>query len=443
VNGDNPGVTYKGQVSDMRALAATFLLMFSMLSPPAHALVLTHGPVVGGVTDVAARVFVRTDSASTVAVRYGTDPALATYSTSAASATMSTGDFTRVIPLSGLAPVTRYYLNVTVNGTPQQTAPYPSFQTFAPADTSADFSFVILTDFMTTKNLTKPVPTFANAAQANPAFAFIGGDFDHRNPGTLTAKRKMFKDLYDVATPFMSAFVNQILYKMPIIHQWDDHDAGKNNIDKTYPDWALSHQAFREYVPSYPLPSVSGIWQEARYGQADLFVLDCRSQRDVETDTDDADKSMVDGNNRGPAGQLQWLEQGLLNSTARWKFVFSSVVANTSTKCPDGWCGYQTEWNAVKDFISQNSITGVILLSGDLHIGGIDDGTHSTYPEMVIPSANGIGSNCSTGPVGSWTEGTYNSCRGYGLVTVLTNPDRVLLQVFNQGGAVVLSHTVN
>ena len=64
----------------------------------------------------------------------------------------------------------------------------------------------------------------------------------------------MFKDLYDPNTPYMGDFVNLILRKMPIMHQWDDHDSGQNNVDKTYPDWNLTQQAFQEYMPSYPLP---------------------------------------------------------------------------------------------------------------------------------------------------------------------------------------------
>ena len=59
--------------------------------------------------------------------------------------------------------------------------------------------------------------TFQHASERNPAFAFIGGDFDHRNPGTLTAKRQMFRELYDPNTLHRSGFVPLILQKMPII----------------------------------------------------------------------------------------------------------------------------------------------------------------------------------------------------------------------------------
>ena len=408
--------------------------------------VLTHGPVVGGVTGSDANVFVRTDQAATVEVRYGTDPNLLTYSTSQAFATDSASDFTKIIPLADLTPETTYYLDVAVNAVPQLAAPYPSFTTFPLSGSARNFSFIVLADFVTIRVLTEPSQTFASAAAENPVFAFIGGDFDHRNPRTLADKRRMFRDLYDPSTPFMSDFVPLILRKMPIIHQWDDHDSGYNNDDKTYPDWNLSQQVFQEYVPSYPLPSVTpGIWQKFSYAQIDCFVLDCRSQRDVATDPDDANKSMLDGNNLGATGELQWLENGLLTSTARWKIIFTSVVTNPSTKPFDAWGAYQTEWNAVRNFINSNNIQGVVFIAGDLHLEAIDNGTQAGFPEMCVAGANSrqTAHQCATGATGTWSEGFYDdTCPGFGLVTVLQDPDRLILQAADENGTIHISYTL-
>jgi alkaline phosphatase D len=407
--------------------------------------VLTHGPVVGGVTASTVNVFVRTNQEASVALRYGTAPNLETYRVSKAFETSSASDFTKIIPLADLRVETTYYLSVVVNGVPQTPPPYPSFRTFPRNRSSRNFTFLVLTDFTTTKSLTGPTQTFSSAAADDPVFAFIGGDFDHRNPQTLAAKRGMFQNLYDPNTPYMGDFVNLILRRTPIIHQWDDHDAGDNNVDKTYPDWNLSQQAFQEYVPTYPLPSVTpGIWQKFRYAQAECFVLDCRSQRDPEDDPDDLQKSMLDGNDLGATGELQWLKDGLLTSSARWKIIFTSVVINPSTKFPDGWAGYQTEWNTLKDFINGNHIRGVVFISGDLHLGAIDNGTQAGFPEMCVSQPNG-NPGCPTGPYGIWSEGYYqdDTCKGYGLVTVSSKPDQLTLQVVDQYGNVRISYTVS
>jgi alkaline phosphatase D len=407
--------------------------------------VLTHGPIVGGVTASNANVFVRTDQPASVVLRYGTDPNLETYLVSGTFQTSSSNDFTKIIPLAGLSAQAIFYMNVVVNGVSQFAArPYPSFMTFPSSGTSRNFNFVVLSDFKNTELLTNSVQTFKSAAAEHPVFAFIGGDFDHRNPLTLSAKRKMFKDLYDANTPYMEDFVNLILRRTPIIHQWDDHDSGVNNIDKTYTDWDLNQQVFEEYVPSYPLSSVKpGIWQKFSYAQAECFVLDCRSQRDPETDPDGPEKSMLDGNNLAAMGQLRWLKRGLVASTARWKIIFTSVITNPTTKFPDGWAGYQTEWNGLKNFINRNHIRGVVFISGDLHLGAIDNGVHAGFPEMCVATPNiETETRCSTDAPGIWSQGYYDdTCTGYGLVTILKNPDRLILQVADQYGNAHISYT--
>jgi alkaline phosphatase D len=186
-----------------------------------------------------------------------------------------------------------------------------------------------------------------------------------------------------------------------------------------------------------------GIWQKFSYVQVECFVLDCRSQRDPETDRDNANKSMLDGRNLGLEGQLHWLKHGLLTSTARWKIIFTSVVTNPTTKFSDGWGGYQTEWNSLKDFINTNNIQGVVFISGYLHLGAIDNGIQAGFPEMCVSQPNGIADNCPTGQFGVWSEGYYQGgCAGYGLVKVLQNPDRLVLRAMDQFGNVQISYTV-
>jgi phosphodiesterase/alkaline phosphatase D-like protein len=191
--------------------------------------------VVGGATDSTASLFVRTDQAANLALWYRADPNLATYLITDTFQTSSENDFTETIPLANLTAETTYYMNVVVNGVPQCASPYPSFATFAPIGSIRTFNFIVLTDFGSVPFLQQSVQTFASTASENPAFAFMGGDFDHRNPQTLDARRQMFKDLYHANTHYMGNFVNLIPRKTPIIHQWHDHDSGRNNIDKTLP----------------------------------------------------------------------------------------------------------------------------------------------------------------------------------------------------------------
>jgi len=440
-----------GYLASRVRISVSFLVLGLTWASVSSAAILTHGPVVGGVTPRAAKVFVRVDQLADVQIRFSRDPTFSTFGTSAVVQTTADADFTAIIPISGLRPRQLYYLDVLVDGTPQFSEPFPSFSTF-PADSMGpqNFRFIILTDFDNDVAYPQPtVPTFANAAAVNPAFAFIGGDFNHKNPLFVGGKRAMFQWLYNPAIEGREDFVEKILRRMPIAHHWDDHDAGANNVDRTFPYWDISYQVYNEYVPSYPFTGEApGIWQRFSYAQVTFFVLDNRSQRDPATDPDDENKSMLDGNAVGSAGQLEWLKEGLKRSTSPWKVVFTSVIANPTTKENDAWAAYQTEWAELRSFIEDNQITGVVFISGDLHSGGIDDGTAIGFPEMLVPSADGVspdGGTCYTAQTpGDWTEGVYASatepCRGYGVVTVQTNPDRMRLEVRDEWGGLQVSY---
>lgn len=101
--------------------------MFQLVTLAAiNAQVLTHGPVGGGVTESTAQVLVRTDQAASVALRWGTDPNLASYQVTISFGTAFASDFTKMIALSGLPAETTIYVNPLVNGVPQVSGPpYP------------------------------------------------------------------------------------------------------------------------------------------------------------------------------------------------------------------------------------------------------------------------------------------------------------------------------
>ena len=52
--------------------------------------------------------------------------------------------------------------------------------------------------------------------------------------------------------------------------------------------------------------------------------------------------------------------------------------------------------------------------------------------------------NCATAGNGSWSEGYYDdTCSGFGLVSIMENPDRLLLQTADEFGTIRLSYTVS
>jgi len=158
---------------------------------------------------------------------------------------------------------------------------------------------------------------------------------------------------------------------------------------------------------------------------------------------------MLDGENI-KNDQKTWLLNGLRRSNAKWKFITSGVNFNPTCKPADSWGGFTTEQQEIVDFVNDNNISGVIIISGDLHSGGaIDDGTNSGIIEFSVPHTNmqmreDHPTGVTTTTPGEWSEfqdsGVGNA--GFGWIQVLTNPDRVVIEVRDEQGALRRSYTV-
>jgi hypothetical protein len=416
---------------------------------------IARGPFVGGVTATAATFMTVLDSGGNFTLKYGTDPGLAGATSVAESANASTG-FAKMTAVTGLTAGTRYYYQAVGDVT---SSAIHTFKTF-PATPNA-LTVVCFSDFhdLNASPSEPPGATFINADLETPDLVWIGGDFDHGNPGagadpiaSRANQRAMWNRLLDGSAyggpPYsMPDFVAHILRKYPSCHTWDDHDYRANNEDKTYP-WkdVVAKAEFKRFYPSYALPAIAGgIWQKFAYGTlAEFFLLDSRSQRDVATDTDDANKSMLDGDAFGATGQKQWLKDGLLASVAAWKLIMTQVPWNpTALKTAptrDNWCGYTTEQQELITFIQANNIRGVVFVSGDAHLGALDDGSSAIFPEVIVPPPNFIGeafNNFDT--LGTWSNGIWEA-NGYAVLQMTAT--RLLISIKGSDGATRRSMTL-
>ncbi len=403
--------------------------------------------LVGAVTDTSAKVVFRTSDVANVYVEYSPDPALADLQRTDTATTTADTDLTTHVKLTGLAPETTHYYRIVVNGVPQQFDPYPSFRTFPPPGAPRDFVFAVIsdTDHIEDDN---GAPVYEEVEAENPAFVIQIGDFDHSIPLTLQDMRSLHRSVRDPSYPAGADFVAHVANRFPFFHVWDDHDYGTNDSDKTFPGRADAIRAFEEY---YTLPDDApnpdaGIWHRFSYAQADFFMLDLRSQRDPNLSPAGSQKSMLDGDEI-PNGQKQWLKDSLLASTARWKFILTSVPFNSTAKRlpKDAWSGFSNERSELINWIHLHEIHGVILVSGDLHSGGgIDDGTNSAFPEINVPHTNMPDGD--TGELGTWSEGIISGKdgrAGYALIHVSMEPvDTALLEAKGREGGARVSYTI-
>ncbi|HEY9387996.1 MAG TPA: alkaline phosphatase D family protein [Nitrososphaeraceae archaeon] len=155
---------------------------------------------------------------------------------------------------------------------------------------------------------------------------------------------------YNRADPYLRDFLqNTSMYS-----QWDDHEV-INNFGALWPYWNSfnkdrggytnivnkGREAFFNYSPIDRNPNDKNrIYRSFNGGPyLDLFILDGRSYRSPNSmaDTPENNKTLL-GNK-----QLQWLEQGLKNSSATWKVISNDIPilvptgANASILGRDGW----------------------------------------------------------------------------------------------------------
>jgi len=218
--------------------------------------------------------------------------------------------------------------------------------------------------------------------------------------GDLHYKNISFNDLAIFRsgyTDVLSQPVQSQMYReIPLVYMWDDHDYGPNDSDSTAPGREASRLTYQEFVPHYPLPSGSGnvpIYHAFSVGRVRFIVSDLRSERDPVPKVDDANKTMMG------AAQKAWFKNELLDAKNVYKapvIFWVSTMPYLSNGGADDWSHYQTERTEIANFIRDNGISGIHILSGDAHmlalqasslnsVGSIKGGPYSQGP---VPFGN-------------------------------------------------------
>jgi alkaline phosphatase D len=333
---------------------------------------LLHGPMLGAVTDRSARFWVRTLTESEIEVRVSVNGHF-NHADAVGSADISaSADFTAVVEVDGLKPNTNYRYQVLIDGRPTPSQPEWHFRTF-PAKESDQVVRI----------------AFGGCAMYYPPYERIWDTIRLRDPHAfLILGDNVYLDLPGPVGPFHDYTYYQrqsrpefrrLVAGTPIYAIWDDHDAGIDDVFLgPYPDkplWKLEHlDLFRRNWnnPSYGAePEYPAVWFKLRIGAVECFMLDGRYYRE---NPFGSNPSML-----GPV-QKAWLLDGLKGSTAVFKLIVSPVGWADDTKVreetgPDGeilyatdtWAGFKEERGEIFDFLAENDISGVLLLSGDRH----------------------------------------------------------------------------
>lgn len=206
---------------------------------------LSHGPLLGGVTDHSVKVWVRTALPAKVDVLCGRSLPLTQQNLSASGHTSSDRDQTAAFTLDGLLPNTRYYYAVRVNGVlpdlrMEIDETWPAFRTLPAKSSFADpdnnpkglfnVTFAVGHCASQDPNLSGGMYTSTPAYDVirkrhlNEAmFGIVNGDviYEELRDGQLGGVRDNYKLYFSRGRSFASLF-----RRMPALFTFDDHDVG-------------------------------------------------------------------------------------------------------------------------------------------------------------------------------------------------------------------------
>ena len=248
----------------------------------------------------------------------------------------------------------------------------------------------------------RPQGFWSQIAQTNPdLFLFIGdnnyGDQGWDGDAALTTLREAYG--VQAKTPELAEFRKQV----PMMITWDDHDYGFNDggASFAYRTWAETiYETF--WGASDEVRSRPGIYESRMFGpegqRTQIIMLDTRFFRsDLETmdytldraplgpykPSDDASKTML-----GDA-QWAWLEQELAKP-ADLRILVSSVQVITDAHDYESWEQLPLERERLYGMLANRAESGLLMLSGDRHAGGIytEQGEGEQLWELTSSSLN-------------------------------------------------------
>ncbi len=398
---------------------------------------ITSGPVVGGVTSESARIYIRTDVPTEFDLELDTLPSFGT-SIFVTDSTRTDQFSMTIVDVAGLEPFKEYYYRFLINGQPQDSV--YRFTSFPAQGETGHYKVVV-----GSCNYFENFELFGHIKDFDPMLFVHLGDWRYP-PSTFGWDYNLFPDRIADAFSFryndpnMSGYV---LGNTAIDYVYDDSYCHNGNQGNTFPqitavelapdsffydiqtiefDSAVIPGAIRAYFDHFPgygsVDTTIGIHHKFTMGNVEFFMLDLRNpaspQNDPfiyhpETNTytfePDSNHSLMS------APQREWLLNGLLNSTADWKVIGSSLMFNKRFvqfreiaeqlqvlgpsiieyvwSLAYFWNAYPADLNGVLDFVEENNIKDVIVISGDSHSSMVDDGTNAGLPEL---SASGLAS---------------------------------------------------
>jgi len=395
-----------------KALISTILLLMSFCLSAQY---VELGPYSGSVSDSSAVIVYKISlSDQRCRVEYGKDSLFNETEFSALYTPSGTQANYIKVALSKLEPDTKYFYRLELNGETIERS-RGEFRTFS--DTAQSFTFAFGNSLKAESRRSG-----LRAAIENDILFFLQtGDLHYDNLDV--ADIGLFRNSYQKA--LLRKDMVRMGKTVPFVFVWDDHDYGPNNSDKTAAGRLESGKAYRECIPHYPLVTSEkngAIYQAFTANNTRFVITDLRSRRDQNDRPDNEHKSMMGKQ------QLAWFLNEIKESASKYPLVIwvSSVPFTAPKKAGgDSWDGFTHERRMIANFLKEQNINNLFIISGDAHSIAYNIGLENNFSdyegeglfEILAAPLDNWATSKKGGP---WTEG-YRPEQGqlvYGMVEV-------------------------
>ncbi len=227
---------------------------------------------------------------------------------------------------------------------------------------------------------------------------------------------------------------------VPVIGIWDDHDYGENDATSTYPKKAESQQLFLDFLDAPqndPRRTQQGIYTATDYTVGTMtlkiILLDVRYFRGAKAD-----------DILGEA-QWTWLEKTLQESKANIHFIVSGSQILRDSTGKDGWSTFPQSQKKLYNLLATYKTPGVLLLSGDIHVGEISKSTEAgtPYPLFEFTSSGLTHTNAFFNLKNKYRMFLLRQTN-FGLIDITRNQDNVALhlQLYDTKGTLQTYHQI-
>lgn len=237
-------------------------------------------------------------------------------------------------------------------------------------------------------------PVYEAMLQTGPQFYINVGDLHYGDIKSAQAS----DHLNGYRKHVLQGRPEQIFFaQTPLVYMWDDHDFCGNNSGGTSPCAQAAQKAYALGVPAGHLPfPEDGIHQSFVQGRVRFMLPDLRSGR-------------APGQLLSSIG-LSWLKSELIKTHQNKEFpIVVSSVPFLGTDS-DSWGGAPHQRKLLAHWLDSLFQSQALILGGDAHMSGIDDGTHSQWNPnqtqqgpIVVQAAALIGFGSDKG--GTYSEG--------------------------------------